>query len=63
MMAKMKPPTIVAISGSNREGSLNTKLRDAAAAMLEADGAIVQRVNLEELNLPLVCLVTPNSYS
>lgn len=49
----LKKPTIVSICGSQRVGSFNKMLHDAACKKLEEQGAIVQQIDLESLNLPL----------
>eukprot|EP00927_Polykrikos_kofoidii_P071546 TRINITY_DN67806_c0_g1_i1.p1 TRINITY_DN67806_c0_g1~~TRINITY_DN67806_c0_g1_i1.p1 ORF type:complete len:226 (+),score=42.38 TRINITY_DN67806_c0_g1_i1:60-737(+) len=53
MATALRPPAIVALSGSCRAGSMNTTLLAAAAKKLESMGAEVKVVDLNEYNLPL----------
>ncbi len=46
-------PTLLALAGSTRRGSFNGRLLDAAVAMAETLGAVVDRVDLSADPLPL----------
>lgn len=50
----MAHPKILVLSGSSREGSVNTKLAVIAAARLKAQGADVTLISLKDYVLPLV---------
>lgn len=52
-VSELKQPTIVCICGSQRTGAFNKMLLDSAAKSLAAQGAIVQMVDLEKLDLPM----------
>lgn len=53
MRQNLRAPVIASISGSIRNGSLNTKLLAAACQALETQGAKVQTINLADYDLPL----------
>lgn len=44
---------LLAISGSSRQGSVNTRLRDAAVSIARRHSAEVRALDLRELDLPL----------
>lgn len=48
-----KKPTTVTICGSQRIGSFNKMLHDAACTALKEEGAIVKPVDLSSLNVPI----------
>eukprot|EP00467_Chlorarachnion_reptans_P013598 CAMPEP_0114505928 /NCGR_PEP_ID=MMETSP0109-20121206/11129_1 /TAXON_ID=29199 /ORGANISM="Chlorarachnion reptans, Strain CCCM449" /LENGTH=223 /DNA_ID=CAMNT_0001684429 /DNA_START=281 /DNA_END=952 /DNA_ORIENTATION=+ len=52
-VAGLKRPHILAICGSQRNGSFNQKLLDVAVKEISASGATVEPINLEDLKLPL----------
>lgn len=45
--------TFLAFSGSSRFGSLNHALLDFAASYLQSQGAVVEHIDLKELDIPL----------
>jgi NAD(P)H-dependent FMN reductase len=47
------PPKLLLIAGSARAGALSVKLRDAARAVAESQGAVTGALDLRELALPL----------
>lgn len=49
----LKAPTIVGLCGSQRTGSYNRMLHDAAMKSLESKGAIVKPIDIAALDLPL----------
>jgi chromate reductase, NAD(P)H dehydrogenase (quinone) len=49
----MASPKILVLSGSSREGSVNTKLATVVAAKLKAAGATVTQISLADYPLPL----------
>mmetsp|Transcript_35535 Transcript_35535/g.81401 ORF Transcript_35535/g.81401 Transcript_35535/m.81401 type:complete len:226 (+) Transcript_35535:55-732(+) len=49
----LRAPRILCISGSNRVGSVNTKLATVAARMLQSKGAEATQLNLVDHDLPL----------
>jgi chromate reductase, NAD(P)H dehydrogenase (quinone) len=48
------PTKILVMSGSSREGSVNTRLATVAAAKLRAAGAEVTQISLKDFPLPMV---------
>lgn len=44
---------VLAMAGSSRRGALSARLRDAAAGVLRAQGAMVEGLDLRELDLPV----------
>lgn len=50
---EFRAPVIGVISGSTREGSVNTKLANAAGTILDDFGAETRRITLQDFDLPL----------